>query len=118
MNAHEKNRYDALLAEAMRKGVSESLARSALAITRRRLGSVASRSSRRAEAYFWAVVRRRAIRDRSTSELTGRLVLGAVVDDLRAAGRDAEGIRAELERGWRGSVSDAVLDDVARSLCA
>jgi hypothetical protein len=37
---------------------------------------------------------------------------------MRASGRDAESIKAELHRSWRGHVPDHVLDDVARLIVA
>ena len=51
---------------------------------------------RRIAAYFWGVVRRRAIRTSPT--YATRMVRAALVADLAEAGWTAAAIRAELER--------------------
>lgn len=119
MSARDHHRlYRELLDAAVAQGVSGEAAAEAVTVTRRRFDSLPLARPHRIRAYFRAVVRRKAIRDRSSARLTGRLVLEAVVDDLRATGRDDDRIREELEVGWRGRVPDAVLDEVASRLCA
>jgi hypothetical protein len=71
---------------------------------------------RRVSAYFNAVVGRRVIRGRSARRAASRAVLKAVVADLRSAGCDESRIAEELERGWRGQVPDAVLDEMTLRL--
>jgi len=73
---------------------------------------------RRAEGYFWAVVRRRLVRMRRPSDATARFVLAAVVEDLLASGRDSREVWAELERGWGDKVSRDVLEEFRLRMCA
>jgi len=81
---------------------------------RGRVLTVAER--RRVTAYFTAVVRRRVIRGGAGRRAASRAVLSAVVADLRSAGCEGSRIAEELERGWRGHVPDAVLDEMTLGL--
>lgn len=118
MNRHVRNASQALRREAMARGVPEPLADKAVGATLRALGGQDAVTYRRMEAYFWAVVRRGAVRSPGGHEVAHRLVLEAVVADLRCAGREDSVIAEELERGWRGRVCDSALEDVAGRLCA
>ena len=46
-----------------------------------------------------------------------RFVVAAVVEDLRASGRDGEAIWDQLQRGWSDSVPDDVLEEYRLRLC-
>ncbi|MBI5231745.1 MAG: hypothetical protein HY876_06235 [Coriobacteriales bacterium] len=112
------SRCKALGSLAADRGVPAAIIERAGAATVRRLGSIRSASFRRIDAYYWAVVRRSSVRDRSAGAFAERLVLDAVIDDLRTTGMDNARIRDELERGWRGVVDDAALEAVSSRLCA
>jgi len=118
MHNHLESGCRALYRQALDSGVAESLARRAYDATTRVLESGGPATYRRAEAYFWAVVRRRSVRDRGSRDIAERLVLEAVIADLRNAGREDDDIAEELERGWRGRVADGALEAVTERLCA
>lgn len=111
-------RCRALALKAAASGVPSDLIDRAASATVRRLGIVRSASTRRIDAYFWAVVRRRCVRDRGAEGFAEKLVLDAVVDDMRISGLSNARIRDELEKGWRGVVAEATFDAVASRLCA
>ncbi len=46
-----------------------------------------------------------------------RFVVAAVVEDLRASGRDGEAIWDQLQRGWSDSVPEDVLEEYRLRLC-
>lgn len=111
---------DDLVAAAIRRDVPVPIAEDAKRATRRRLvgaGALDTSSRRRIEAYFSAVVRRQVTRRGVAPRAAARLVVATVVDDLRASGRDAQAIWAELERGWRRSVPAEVLEEYRLRLC-
>ncbi|MDP2232421.1 MAG: hypothetical protein Q8K89_02205, partial [Actinomycetota bacterium] len=70
-------------------GVSGELAERARRITNRNFHStgrsMSARDRFRARAYYWAVVRRHAVRDSGTATYRSRLILDSVEADLRAA---------------------------------
>lgn len=112
---------DLLVADALRADVPEIIAIEARRATRRRMagapGSLTSGTRRRAEAYFSAVVRRRAVRRGAAPKVAARLVVSTIVEDLRACGRDGAAIWTELERGWAGAVPSDVLEEYRLRLC-
>jgi hypothetical protein len=106
---------DRLAAEALQRGVPDRLAEHAAAVTARRLATrVDARTEkgrRRWRAYFWAVVRRSALRGRWDGGVTARLiVLTSLADDLRGAGYAPERVYAELCRVYGGSVAGDALE--------
>jgi len=72
---------------------------------------------RRVEAYFSAVVRRRAVRRGQPVRGASRFVVAAVVADLRESGRDGDAIWEQLQRGWSDSVPKDVLEEYRLRLC-
>jgi len=52
----------------------------------------------RVRAYYWSVVRRRALRMATASRFTARAVRESIAEDLRGAGFEEERISRELER--------------------
>jgi hypothetical protein len=82
------------VARAVAAGTPPEVAGEACAVTTEKFGS---RWSRRAEAYFWGVVRRRALRGQAPS-LARRLVVGSFADELRSAGHSDESVCAEIVR--------------------
>jgi hypothetical protein len=78
------------------RGVPARIARSAADITARRFaGEPASRS--RVRAYYWAVVRRRALTDRAGGAgLRSRYLATALADDLFAGGHGRQSVLEEL----------------------
>jgi hypothetical protein len=111
----------ALVDAAIAKGAPIEVARDARAATMRAMGPAGispARARRRAEAYFWAVIRRRLVRLRAPSDATARFVLAAVVEDLLASGRGAADVWTELERGWSDKVPGDVLEEFRLRMCA
>jgi len=83
--------------------VPESLAEEAGRVTLSALSRLvdaplSERDCARVRAYFWSVVRRRALRMRSASQFTSRIVRQSIVEDLRRAGLEDDRIARELER--------------------
>lgn len=102
--------------------VPQAVVEQAARATRRALGGMASRTlsereRRRAAAYFSAVVKRRVLRGAEGRRAASRAVLATVVADLRAAGRDADSIAEELERGWSHSLPADLVEEFRLRLC-
>lgn len=113
-------RIDELIYEARLREVAPSIVARAATATRSALATVdleSDRMSRRARAYFWAVVRRGLVRE-AGSPATARMVLESVVADLRASGRDSAEVWRELQTGWVGKVPGEVLEEYRVRLCA
>lgn len=111
---------DALVAEATCRDVPDQIAQAARRATERRFPAspmaLTDLERRRAEAYFSAVVRRRAVRRGAPAGAAARFVVAAVVEDLRASGRDGDSIWRELERGWL-TMPTEVLEEYRLRLC-
>jgi hypothetical protein len=113
---------DRLESQATDKDVLAEVAREARTATMRVLGrsdtdTLSPAQMRRAEAYFSAVVRRQAVRRGQPARGAARFVVAAVVEDLRASGRDGEAIWEQLQRGWSDSVPGDVLEEYRLRLC-
>lgn len=108
-----------LIRRALQRDVPEDVARHAARATARAMGESGSGriSERRAEAYFSAVVRRRLVRSGGTRAVS-RMLAQTVVDDLQRSGRDAAAVWDELQRGWRDTIPDDVLEEYRILLCA
>ena len=91
---------------AVAVGTPRHLVESALDVTRRNLGPS---WTPRSEAYFWGVLKRRALRGEAPS-VTSRLVVDSFVRELRDAGHTAEHAYAEAVRVFGASVESCVLD--------
>lgn len=105
-------------------GVPSALAADAAAITRRRFRSEYSaaldkRAEARLNAYYYAVVRRKAIGSRGTElrELRSRFLLSSIAADLLDAGRSGREAFEEIAQDYAGSVEPATLRALERSLC-
>ncbi len=115
----------ALACAAMEQhGIPEQVALAARRSTLRNLGCASSprldaRDYSRMRAYFWAVIRRRSVRDRERGmkPFRDRIVVQSIIDDLRESGRDAEGIARELELSVAGCVSPDVVAEARFRLC-
>jgi hypothetical protein len=113
---------DRLASEARARDASPEVAAEARRATARALrrplaGRLTASEERRAAAYFSAVVRRRAVRRGQPGRGAARFVVAAVVEDLRASGRDGEAIWDQLQRGWSDSVPHDVLEEYRLTLC-
>lgn len=89
-----------LIARAIAAGAPESVAAEALRVTRNRFPGRAAgspASGRRAEAYFWGVVRRRALQG-AAPVMSRRIVIASLERELRDAGHAPEAIRREIAR--------------------
>ena len=118
---HELDAHVAILVEiGDLAGCSDEVAGGSRAAPVRTVGDTTSwaMASRRANGYFWAVVRRRLVRQRRGADVTARFVLAAVVDDLLESGRDSQEVWTELERGWSDKVSRDVLEEFRLRMCA
>lgn len=110
----------ASLAESHAPQVGADIAAAALSATRKAFGArpLTRALEPRVRAYFEAVVRRRVLRRGGPRDAAARLVIAAVIDDLRAGGRAASDVIEELERGWRDKVPDHVIEEFRTRLCA
>ncbi len=110
-----------LAAAAVGRGVPDDIAAEARNVTARALREAECPRDvlqRRAESYFWAVVRRRLVRRRSPSPAAARFVLASVVADLVESGRDTTAVWDEIERGWSDKVPRDVLEEFRMRMCA
>ncbi len=108
------------VARAERLSASSAAIHAARTATVRKFGrdtTLGPREQMRARAYFDAVIRRRSVRRGQPARAAAHYVAAAVVEDLRAAGRDGRAIWAELDRGWRDSVPSDVLEEYRLRLC-
>ena len=85
--------------------VPKELAERAARATRKNLAASVQGPLGRAErarvaAYFWAVVRRHAVRRRAARAYTRATVIESIAQDLRAAGWDHIAIEREIERSY------------------
>jgi hypothetical protein len=125
MRASKDHTFAELLAElaeqAIARDVAPNLAEEARRATERGLrvpdAPVSLQTRRRAEAYFSAVVRRKALRQSGSGRTAARYVVASVVEDLRLAGRSQADIWWELERGWSQRVPEDVLEEYRLRLC-
>lgn len=109
---------DELMVEAIERGVSPAVAGAAQDATRRFAQSCGRATVGRQRAYFWAVVRRRSLRRADSRAVTERLMVESVVQDLMSSGREPGQIWEDLQRGWRDSVSEEVLETYRLRLSA
>lgn len=83
-----------------RHGVPSEVARAACSITARKFGSSGdcdAETERRAQAYFWGVVRRRALGAGSdVAALRDRYVAATVAADMLEGGHAADRVREEM----------------------
>lgn len=113
---------DRLVERAIARDITPVVAQEARRATARVIGrSIVGppniAQQRRAEAYFSAVVRRRAVRRGQPARGAARFVVAAVVADLRASGRDGNAIWEQLQRGWSDSVPHEVMEEYRLRLC-
>lgn len=59
---------------------------------------LSERECARVRAYFWSVVRRRALRMAAASRFTARVVRESIAEDLRLGGLPDDRVALELER--------------------
>lgn len=108
---------------AERHGVPRSLASEAAEITLRRFGSLSGtldkRDEARIRAYFYAIVRRRAISSRGPElrDLRSRFLLTSIAADLLVTGRSGQEIFDEIARDYASSVEPAALQALEQRLC-
>ena len=125
MGSIKHQSFEGLLAElaeqATRRDISPEVAEEARRATARGLrvpdGPLTQQTRRRAEAYFSAVVRRRAVRPGGSKRSAARFVVASVVEDLRLSGRSGRDIWSELERGWSSTMPGDVLEEYRLRLC-
>lgn len=76
------------------------------------------RLSRRVEAYFAAVARRRLVRSYGGTVAAARVIADSVISDLVMSGRDRGAVVEELRRGWADRLPAEVIDECLERLCA
>lgn len=89
-----------LMARAVAAGAPASVAIEAMRVTSTRFagrGAGDGRMSARAEAYFWGVIRRSALRGAAPA-VSRLLVIASLERELRDAGHTPEAVRRELTR--------------------
>ncbi len=108
------------LASECRDTVTPEVADAAASATRAAFGNrtLSRQLERRVTAYFRAVIRRRVLRRGGPKDAAARMIVATVVDDLTRAGRSADAVIEELERGWSDKVPSHVLDEFRSRLCA
>lgn len=109
-----------LVARAVAAGTPRSVAAEAMRTTRSRLpgrGAADAPVTARAEAYFWGVIRRRALQGAAPA-VSRRLVIASLELELREAGHTPEAIRRELIRlyGVESSSPIGPVGEPARAL--
>jgi hypothetical protein len=111
----------ALVDQAIERGVSAQVAQNAAEAALRGLrlppGPPSAQTRRRIEAYYTAVVRKRAVRRGQPARGAAYFVIASVVEDLAQSGRSQNEIWDELERGWSRQVPAEVLEEYRVRLC-
>ena len=107
-----------LVSRAIAAGAPEPVAAEAMRTTRARFprrGEGEGPMSARAEAYFWGVIRRRALQGAAPA-VTRLLVIASLERELREAGHTPDAIRSEVARvhGAQGCASRVAADASAR----
>lgn len=106
-----------LLSRALRSGVPAATAGEARAITAARFGIRGDAPvSRRAEAYFWGIVRRRALKGGAPAFADSLLAL-SLATELTAAGHCPEQVRREVARVY-GEAFLAVVEPARSAVTA
>lgn len=93
-------RISPLVLRAIAAGTPEPVAAEALRVTRTRFpgrGASDGALSARSEAYFWGVIRRRAL-EGAAPAIGRRLVIASLERELEEAGHPPEAIRREVAR--------------------
>jgi hypothetical protein len=99
-----------LVERALFDGVPARVAEEARRAAAAKFGAAGSRGvSHRAEAYFWGVVRHRALRGAAPS-VRDRLLVTSLVEELREAGHGPVEVHAELERVYGDAVDRALIE--------
>lgn len=118
----DKARLDDILASIRQERLSSDTPAEvvdyALRATRKALIDAKSPTEARIRGYFGAVASRRLVKRHAGSAAAARVVAQSVIADLRAAGRDAETVIAELERGWAATLPPSVIEECRERLCA
>lgn len=107
-----------------RHGVPRSLSAEAAEITIRRFRSeyptrLDKRAEARMRAYFYAIVRKRAIGSRGPElrELRSRFLLSSIAADLLDAGRSGPEVFSEIAREYGACVEATTLHALEQRLC-
>lgn len=107
-----------LCTRAARAGVPDGTAREARMVTASRFAIDGdSPVSRRAESYFWGVVRRRTLRGAAPRFADSLLAL-SLATELASAGHGPEKIRREVARIYGEPLASAVVPAIAEGTAA
>lgn len=107
----------AVRSEACAKhGVPESVAGEAARITLRRFAATEDMRAERAEAYFWGIVRRRALGREGSRALRERYLAAALADEMLRAGRSSESARQEVLQRFGGTIGAEAVDSFFATL--
>ena len=98
-----------LAADATASGVPGPVADEARQAVARRFRDAQRLSAPRAEAYFWGVIRRRALSG-GVPVMRQQLLLTSFVEELTAAGHAPSRVYEELRRVYGGAVDPVLLD--------
>jgi hypothetical protein len=93
----ERKVLDELARRALSAGTPRAVAAEAVRVTGERFPSRTRAARRRVEAYFWGVVRRRALQGAAPA-VSRSLVIASLVSELREAGHTDETILGEVTR--------------------
>jgi hypothetical protein len=100
---------DALAEDATGRGVPAPVADEARRVAAGRFRAARRPSRPRVEAYFWGVIRRRALRG-GASAMRQWLLMTSFVEELTAAGHAPSRVYEELRRVYGGMVEPCLLE--------
>ena len=100
---------EALTEDATGRGAPAPVADEARRAAAERFRGAARPSRPRVEAYFWGVIRRRALRGGAPA-MRQRLLLTSFVEELTAAGHAPSRVYEELQRVYGGMVDPSLLE--------
>lgn len=100
---------EALAEDATGKGAPAPVAEEARRAAAARFRGPVRPSRSRVEAYYWGVIRRRALRGGAPA-MRQRLLLTSFVEELTSAGHTPSRVYEELRRVYGGTVDPVLLD--------
>ena len=100
---------DTLAEDATGRGVPAPVADEARRVAAGRFRAACRPSRPRVEAYFWGVIRRRALRG-GASSMRQWLLMTSFVEELTAAGHAPSRVYEELRRVYGGMVEPGLLE--------
>lgn len=106
---------------AAHKGASRDLVNYAQSQTRKYIAvgnaqALSAQDRKRISAYFWAIIRKKAVTRNDSQEINQRIVLKTFVRTLQDQGRSSEDIAEQLVRNYASYAQPSVLDECLEAL--